>query len=190
MKKLTTLIIVAVGFSSGCSSTPQMVVIKPEVDISESNVSNNIKVAVQVVDERPDESFGYRGWRGDGATIATDQDVAEIIRNVVIESLKKKGFIPFSSGEKCAKTLKIDIRQIRYEVSQGIWTCVIHTKAALKARATKNGEIYENFYRVENRKRSSFYPYGKEIDRHINDVSSQAIQKLFEDQTLMVFLAR
>lgn len=164
--------------------------LRPVVTVAEANVGNDVELAVKVVDERPDRALGRRGSAlMTGAQITTDQDVAGIIYEQLVEGLKKKGFNSVAYEENFPRRLKVEVRLIKYYTSTGFWTGGVHTSAALKAVAANSDKVYENFYRVENEKRVVFVPGAKTNDRLINEVVSEVLQKLLSDQDLMAFLA-
>ena len=62
-------------------------------------------------------------------------------------------------------------------------------KSTLKAVAKKDGKEYENIYRVDNEKRVFFVPGASKNEQIINQAISDGLQKLFQDQELITFLA-
>jgi uncharacterized lipoprotein len=193
MRKIGYLLFLAVvtGFLVGCAYTPHKVALRPAVVVAEANVGGDVEVAVKVVDERPEQSLGHRGTAfGKAAEITTDQDVAGIFHEQVVEGLKKKGFSPVVYAEDFPRRLKVEVRLISYSTSTGLWTGGVHTKAAIKAVASNNEKTYEKLYRAENEVRKAFVPSAKTNIRLINEIVSQVLQKLFQDQDLMAFLAK
>ncbi len=174
---------------SGCYG-PQRVTLRPVVTMAETNIGGGSEVAVKVVDARGDKSLGHRGSElMRGAEITTDQDVPSLIYDAVARGLRKKGFALVAYAENSPRTLKVEIGLIKYQMSSGDWTVGVHTRTALKAEATNKGETYKNFYRVENDQRAGLPPSAKTNDRLINQAVSQVLQKLFDDQELITFLA-
>ena len=66
----------------------------------------------------------------------------------------------------------------------------MHTKTALKAIARDGGTTYENFFRADHEERFAAIPFAEENETLINKVLSEVVQKLFQDQELMAFLAK
>ncbi|NQT81686.1 hypothetical protein HQ563_01580 [bacterium] len=193
MKKVRYVffITVVLAFLCGCAFTPQQATLRPVVTVAETNIGTGVEIGVKVLDERPDELLGHRGSAyGSAAKITTDQDVAAIFYREIVEGLKKNGFSPVAYAEDFPRTLKVEIRSIKYDTSTGFWTGGVHTTAAIKALATNSEETYENFYRFQSEKRVVFVPSAKTNARLINETVSQVLNKLFNDQDLMAFLAR
>lgn len=176
-------------FLFGCAFSPQKVMLEPTLKLSETNIGKGAQVSLDVVDERDDTSIGHRGTvYGKAAKISSNQDITQVFSDAITKGLKRNGFFPVNSSDNSARQLKVQIRLIRYETSTGFWTGGVHTKAAIKVIASNNNKTYENLYRVENEKRVLFVPDGKENNRLINDIVSEVINELFNDQKLMSFL--
>jgi len=192
MRKTTSallLSLVLLSFS-GCYG-PQRVTLRPVVTIAETNIGDGSQVALRVVDARADRSLGHRGGESMiGAPITNDQDVSSVIHEVIVQGLRKKGFTPVAYAVDSPRILKVEIGLIKYQMHSGDWTVGVYTKAAFKAEATNKGETYKNFYRVENQKRAGLPPSAETNDRLINQAVSQVVQKLFDDQELITFLAK
>ncbi len=177
-------------FLFGCAFSPQEVMLGPTLNIAETNIGNGAKVSFDVVDERDDILIGHRGSAyGKAAKISNNQDITQVFSDAITEGLKRNGFLPVEGSDNSTRQLKVQIRLIRYETSTGFWTGGVHTKATIKAIASNNGKTYANLYRVENEKRFLFVPDSKENNRLINDIVSEVINELFNDQKLMSFLA-
>lgn len=176
---------------SACAYTPQQAVLRPQVTVAEEGVGTGVSVGVKVMDERPDKSLGHRGAAFmKGAKISTDQDVAGVVHEAIAEGLRKKGFNPLPFDDQQEKSLKIEIRLIEYSTSTGFWTGGIHTKAAMKAFAYSGGKTYENFYRTEDEERVVFVPDADANEKMLNQTISNVLDKLFQDQKLLVFLVK
>ena len=183
-------IFLAVVLLAGCALTSQQAVLKPELPLSRTDLGRGTAVALKVVDERPDQTLGHRGAGMKGAKITTAQDVAEVFREKIVEGLKTYHFDPVPSTASIPKSLTIEIRLIDYSTSQGFATITVHTKTALKAIARDGGTTYENFFRADHEERFAAIPFAEENETLINKVLSEVVQKLFQDQELMAFLAK
>ena len=146
---------------------------------------------MKVVDERPEKTLGYRGpaQLSKGAEITTDQDVGKVFDQKIREGLSRKGFVPISLSQDSLRSLKIEIRSLKYYTSTGFWTGGIHTKTSLKAIAKNSGKEYEQFYRGGNEERVLVVPFAEENEKLINMAISEILQKLFSDEALLKFLA-
>ena len=78
--------------AGGCAWVRQTATLKPEPVVAESQVGNQVRIAVRAIDRRQSVTIGYRGLDSRNAAITTDQDVAAVFQEAVINGLKKKGF--------------------------------------------------------------------------------------------------
>lgn len=191
MKYMCTLLLVLIGLLLGaCAFNPQKVNLQPVLTASGSDVGKGRLISLKVVDERPKYVLGHRGGAyGAAAEITTDQDVSEIIRSKVSEGLRAHGFEVAAAGANAPLSMKVEIRLIEYSTSTGMWTGGVHTKAALKVVCKNASRDYENLYRQENEDRIMVVPTAEKNEESINKVISETLDKNFQDQELMKFLA-
>lgn len=188
--RLVLMVLVCLWFSA-CAFTPQNAVIKPEVNLAKTNEGHGTTVVVKIVDERADKTLGHRGGAAfKGAKITTTQNIEGLIREEIMKGLVKKGFNPKNCNPGGKPDLKVEIRLIEYSTSTGFWTGGIHTKAALKAIARTSGKSYEKIYRVANEERVFFVPTAEANEKYLNQLISDVLNKLFQDQKLIATIAK
>ena len=189
--RLHTFVLLAITlFALGaCAFTPQRATLQPTLSIPQANIGQGKAVSVQVVDERPSQSLGRRGSVR-GAEITTDQNIAELIVDSVRHGMTQVGFTPVPYDAAQARALRIEVRQLEYSTSTGFWTGGVHTNAALKATATNQGVTYENFYRAGSEQRVVAVPGASANEQLLNQALSSVLDKLFQDQALLSFLAK
>lgn len=49
------------NFFSACAFTEQKALLNPDLLVIENNIGNGKEIGVEVVDERPEDTLGYRG---------------------------------------------------------------------------------------------------------------------------------
>ncbi len=187
------LLVAALGITSGCAFTPQVVQIQPELDIAKSNIGGGAAVAVYVVDERDNKELGRRGTGAmKGAAITTEQDMATVFSDAIVAGLRDKGFEASATSSAAAPghgaLLRVDIRNIEYETSMGFWTGGVHVRGSMKGTASKSGESYDDFYQIDDEKRVVVVPGADSNEQMINATVSALIQELFNDVELFEFL--
>ena len=146
--RLTFLAVVPLYFS-GCAWAPQKLTINAQPQFSKSAVGNGTTVAVQVVDTRPSKVIGYRGLDSTLAEIHTEQDVAGIFQDTLIEGLKQKGFNAIPYGGQSTLTLRAEIRLIEYSTTTEMWKGSIQAKAIVASYSKKADRIHDRVYRAE-----------------------------------------
>lgn len=178
------------NFLSACSVTEQKALLNPDLLVIENNIGNGKEIGVEVVDERPEDTLGYRGAANfRGAAITTDQDVKDVFDRKIREGLKRKGFNPTLRTEEALRSLRVEIRSLEYYTTSGFWTGRVHTKTALKAIAKNAGKKYEQFYRGGNEEPMLVVPFAEENEKLINTAISEVLLSLFSDKKLFQFLS-
>jgi len=174
---------------SGCAFSPQSARIRPIASVAESNVGKGVVVAVRVVDERPDQAIGKRGAGGVGADIVPANQIEVAVQELLVASLKKRGFSVVDSNVSAQAKLGVEVRFLQYSVSQGLWSGGINIKVAIKATASNGGQIYEQLYRNDKEERVQFIPAAQTNENWINESLSKCIQDLLDDTALTEALA-
>lgn len=179
------------NFLAACAFTEQKALLNPDLLVIENNIGNGKEIGVEVVDERPEDTLGYRGAANlsKGAAITTDQDVKDVFDRKIREGLKRKGFNPTLRTEEALRSLRVEIRSLEYYTTTGFWTGGVHTKTALKAIAKNAGKKYEQFYRGGNEERVHIVPFAEENEKLINTAISEVLLSLFSDKKLLQFLS-
>jgi len=174
---------------SGCAFSPQSARIRPIASVAESNVGKGVVVAVRVVDERPDQAIGKRGAGGVGADIVPANQIEVAVQELLVASLKKRGFSVVDSNVSAQAKLGVEVRFLQYSVSQGLGSGGINIKVAIKATASNGGQIYEQLYRNDKEERVQFIPAAQTNENWINESLSKCIQDLLDDTALTEALA-
>lgn len=193
LKTISLLFIIAMA--TGCAFTEQSVRIEPNVDVTRTNVGQGRSVSVYVVDERTSTDIGRRGTGVmRGAVIKTENDVATVFSDSIIENMNTMGFeaTTFDSSatdQSVPQLLRVDIRAIDYETSMGFWTGGVHVRGAMKATATRGESSYDQLYRVDDEKRVMVVPGADSNAQMINTTTSALLQEMFNDFELFKFLS-
>jgi uncharacterized lipoprotein YajG len=151
-------LLLAIVLLAGCALTSQQAMLRPDLNLARTDLGRGTTVALKVVDERPDKTLGHRGAGMKGAKITTDQDVAEVFRDKIVEGLQTYNFDPVTASGNTPKSLTVEIRLIEYSTSQGFATIAIHTKTALKAIARDGGRTYLTFPMLHFSEHSGTFP--------------------------------
>lgn len=173
----------------GCAWVKQSATLKLEPVVASSQVGKGVRVAVRVTDRRPSTTIGYRGLDSKNAAITTDQDVAALFQEKVIEGLKKKGFDAFAYEGERGRLLNVEVRLIDYSTDMEFWQGSAKVQAELVAIVPKDGTRFEQVYFAERKETIVEAPGAKTNERMINSTITTALQKLFDDPRLMNYLA-
>lgn len=190
MRPITTAIIAsAIVQLQGCAYSPQQAQLAPSIRIMKSDIGANTSVSLKVVDDRPSKSLGRRADTfGPAAEISADQELDDVIRGELVKSLVARGFKVVSNGETADAALKFEIRHFEYTMSQG-WTFGLHVTGAIKAYASRDGEIYEKLYRSTIEENVAIVPTAATNEKVINKGLSKILNEMLEDDALFKSLA-
>jgi len=179
----------AAALVGGCAWTPQTAALKPAPYITPSTVGNGVTVAVRTIDKRASETIGHRGVDSQNAAITTTQNVAALFQEKIIEGLRQKGFSASAFAGQPGRLLIVEIRQIDYTTDMEFWKGIVKTEAVLGASMIKDGVKFEQSYSGKRTENTVEAPGAKTNERLINGAISDALQRLFEDENLIRYLA-
>ncbi len=174
-----------------CAYTPQTVSLKPQVQVSETEVGRGQTVGVTSVDERPSSAIGNRATPGMSAEITSDPDVAPTVQGALTEGLRRQGFNPVAATGEDARALRVEIRNVEYKISAGIFSSKLRTEAVLKGICILGtARPYERLYRGQKEKNIMVVQSESQNEELLNEALSQAINSLLKDSELLKCLAR
>jgi uncharacterized lipoprotein YajG len=184
------LMVVALALTAGgCAWVRQTATLKPEPSIAASQLGKGVQVAVRAIDRRPSMTIGYRGMDSKNAAITTDQDVAAVFRQAVIDGLQRQGFDALPYQGEPGRLLTVEVRRIDYTTDMEFWKGTAKVQAELVAWTIKDGARFEQIYFAERSETIVEAPGAKTNERLINSAITAALQKLFDDRRLMNYLA-
>jgi uncharacterized lipoprotein len=187
--KLLVLCTTAVVIFSGCAWVRQTATLKLEPIIEASSIGKDVTVAVRVVDRRSSTVIGHRGVDSKNAAIKTDQNVPELFREKIQEGLGRKGFTAQKYDGQPGRLLTVEIRRLVYTTDMEYWKGIVEVEAELLAFTVKDGVKFEQFYRGQRKETTVEAPRASTNERLINGAISDAVQRLFEDERLLRYLA-
>lgn len=188
----TLIVMVAMAASiAGCAWTPQAVQVKPDIQVQQGTVGNGRTVMVAVEDERPKTTLGTRGVRGVGADITVEGNLSETIRSAVIDGLQRQGFTPVTTATGDNRALRVELRNLDYEVIQGFWTGTVRTGCGVKANCViGSARPYEHMYKAEQSESTLFVKGAEANAKFVNGVVSKALNDMLSDEGLTRCLAQ
>jgi uncharacterized lipoprotein YajG len=182
-------LISAAALAGGCAWTPQTATLQPAPTITPSTVGRGVTLAVRVMDKRPSEIIGRRGLDSQNAAITTTQNVAVVFQDKIVEGLKRKGFSASPYEGQRGRLLTVEIRQIDYTTDMEFWKGSVKTEVVLGASMIKDFAKFEQFYTGKRTESAAEAPRAKTNERLINGAISDALQRMFEDEALLRYLA-
>ncbi|HEY2987284.1 MAG TPA: YajG family lipoprotein [Candidatus Binatia bacterium] len=177
-----------------CAFVHQEVTLKPEVNVAATDIGKGRAIQLKTVDERTSAVIGSRGMKGGAAAsaeITSTQDVLAVVQTALLDGLKRKGYRPTVEEGSVQHGLRVDIRNLEYGVTPGIFTGTLRTEVALKAGCIVNGtQSYDRMYRGEDKDSVFFVQFASANERYLNSALSKAIESLLDDPKLQACLAQ
>tara|TARA_R110001583_G_scaffold89304_1_gene230623 strand:+ start:873 stop:1448 length:576 start_codon:yes stop_codon:yes gene_type:complete len=175
---------------SSCALTPQQVNLSPDVNVNKTSLGNGQNIILTTVDERTTSTIGNRGIAGFGADITSDNDVVAIVRLEIIKGLEAQSFVISNELNNGPKELRVEIRNLEYKLTSGIFTGTLRTESALKGICLVNGKrSYEHLYRGGSEEQVLVAQFANENSAHINKALTEVIEDLLNDKSLFSCLA-
>lgn len=181
--------VLAAGLLAGCAWVPQKLSLAPQVRVPASNLGNGATVVVKVLDIRPTSRIGSRGIDARGAEITTQQNVAAILQQKIIQGLNQQGFKAAPSSEEPAQVLKVELRILQYTTAMDFWQGTIRAKAGIQAYLKAKERIYDQPYVAEREEHVVEAPGANTNERLINGAISDVLERLLTDEKLLKLLA-
>jgi uncharacterized lipoprotein YajG len=166
--------------------TPQVIVPKPIISKPVKMVGQGQPVKVTVLDERTNSVLGSRAVQGRGAEITVGGDLATIVREAICDGLQRQGFKILVDPSANNRELRVEIRNLSYTISQGLWLGGLRVECSLKSICYDGSNpLYEKFYRGELTENVGRVPTESENVEYVNTAISRAIDLLLQDEQLI-----
>lgn len=173
-----------------CALSPQMVELKPVVDVTARNFGNNKAVILSGTDQRDSEAFGTRGGiYGKTSLIRPANDVTQTIISAAQKGLQSQGFNAYTPVEG-ATTIDIRLKELSYVPEKGSVVNSVEVKAIIEAAARNAaGDEYIGTYRAGNVYEQPLTPSAERNEIMINEVLNRALKQMLVDPKLLNFAA-
>ncbi len=173
---------------AGCALVDEEVMLRPVSDVPPSSIGQGQRVALNVVDERSSTLIGERGPDGT-ADIRSVQDARRVVDDVLNQGLQNQGFVPVQPTAVEPVTLKVELRELRYDVADRLPLPEPRVNAVLKVVAQNGDRSFEQLYRAQTATESFLPPTAAEDSQLINRALSDVIDRILTDRQLLEFLA-
>lgn len=186
MVQMKILLIAALSVVlTGCVYVPQAVVISPNVIVKNSQVGGDRVLSLSVLDERPHQTMGSRGFVGEGAALTIQGEFQTIVRNAIFDGLQKQSFRPQAELNPEGRELRVEIRTLDYALIQGFWALSLNIDVGLKAICVRGSmRPYEQLHRGHFTDSLQLSPTEAANTVYINRAVSDAVNSLLADQDL------
>ena len=118
-------------------------------------------------------------------------DLTNVVRTAVADGLQRQGFVITSHKAPDGHELRVEIRNLDYNVTQGFLAGTLRTECGLKAICIKgSARPYERLYRGEIMEKIQVVQGNQANEKYINSAISKAINSLLQDSELIHCLAQ
>lgn len=182
--------LLTVFLATGCAQSPQRIHVQPALSISGDAHGGGKPVIVSATDQRPSKVLGSLGGvYGSTSTITIANSIEEALTRAANGLLASQGYV-VNSPDSSAAQLNIVIEAITYEPIEQPVGRAIKLTAVLRAEATKQGETFTGRYQSESERRSVTRPDPEENEQYVNELLSDTLTRMFNDNRLRDFLLK
>ena len=175
----------------GCAHSPQQLSPQPRLTAQLAPVGQGQPVVVRVVDGRPGPTLGTRGGLYP-ETSAISVDGAELLPKLQAQAeaaVRLLGFTPSQGGN--APQLTITLAELRYQSpKEGMYVTEATISSTFRADVRNNTRTYSGRYAASLDQRFGMAPNQETNTKLVGDVLSDALTRVFQDQTVANTLAQ
>lgn len=171
---------------AGCASSPQMLSPQPKLLEQLAPVAQGQPVVVRVVDGRPSPVLGTRGglYPETSAVTVQGNDIVPKLQAQAEAAVRLMGFTP-NAGATGAPTLTITLADLKYQSPKdSTYVTEAIISATFRADVRGNGHNYSGRYNASLNQRFGMSPNQETNTRLVSDVLSDALTRVFKDQTV------
>lgn len=177
---------------AGCAHSPQQLSPQPKITAALAPVGHGQPVVVRVVDGRPSPSLGTRGGMyPETSTISVSgSDVLPKLQAQAEAAVRLLGFTP-SAGTSNAPKLTVTLAELKYQSPKDkMYVTEATIGATFRADVVNGGRNYSGRYGASLDQRFGMAPNQDTNNKLVGDVLSDALTRLFKDQTIGQMLAQ
>ncbi|WP_296265676.1 MULTISPECIES: YajG family lipoprotein [unclassified Pseudomonas] len=177
---------------AGCAHSPQQLSPQPKITAALAPVGHGQPVVVRVVDGRPSPSLGTRGGMyPETSTISVSgNDVLPKLQAQAEAAVRLLGFTP-SAGTSNAPKLTVTLAELKYQSPKDkMYVTEATIGATFRADVVNGGRNYSGRYGASLDQRFGMAPNQDTNNKLVGDVLSDALTRLFKDQTIGQMLAQ
>ncbi|MBD8574819.1 hypothetical protein IFR09_14175 [Pseudomonas syringae] len=175
----------------GCAHSPQQLSPQPRLTAQLAPVGQGQPVVVRVVDGRPGPTLGTRGGLYP-ETSAISVNGAELLPKLQAQAeaaVRLLGFTPSQGGN--APQLTITLAELRYQSpKEGMYVTEATISSTFRADVRNNTRTYSGRYAASLDQRFGMAPNQETNTKLVGDVLSDALTRVFQDQTVANTLAQ
>ena len=192
-----SLALLCVTGLAACANTQHKISIEPELYVKQTDFGKGKQITLKVIDKRSQFAIFRRkaapksGLRSSlhTVTIVPRSSIADPIFAKVENGLRHLGFRP-ARGAMTKRKLLLEIVQWRMKDQHQVTAGKVHAKVdtAIRVTARNGGKQFKKIYKSSMKKSTRMLVGKFKNEKFVNNGLSLALQKIFEDKRLFVFL--
>lgn len=173
----------------GCALSPQHIPIQPKADVEPANIGHNQPVQVIAVDSRDQAAFGTRGGvYQETALLTPENDLKAALEKTVRNGLQTLGYNAYNPPEDATR-LEVRLEKLDYLPEEGSVVNAVTLDLKLLAEASRDEVVHTGTYQSKVDHTFPLTPTTKRNQDMINDILSDAIERMLKDPEMQAFLA-
>ncbi|MCQ4265695.1 MULTISPECIES: YajG family lipoprotein [unclassified Pseudomonas] len=177
---------------AGCAHSPQQLDPSPKLLGTINPVGQGQPVVVRVVDGRPSPTLGTRGglYPETSAVIVPSEKLLPKLQAQTEAAVRLLGFTP-SPNAYNAPQLTLTLAELKYQSpKEGLYVTEANIGATLRVDVQNSGRRYSGRYGASLNQRFGMAPNEQTNTKLVSDVLSDALTRVFKDQSIGQLLAQ
>jgi len=177
---------------AGCALSPQQLDPDPKINAQINPVGHGQPVVVRVVDGRPSPSLGTRGGLyAETSTISVPStSIVPKLQTQAEAAVRLLGFTP-SANAYNAPQLTIILSELKYQSPKdGVYVTEADITATFRTEVKNSQRSYNGRYGASLNQRFGSAPNQQTNTKLVGDVLSDALSRVFKDQTIGQMLSQ
>jgi len=169
----------------GCAHSPQSLNPQPKLNAQLAPVGHGQQVVVRVVDGRPSPTLGTRGglYPETSSISVEGQQLVPQLQAQAEAAVRLLGFTPVQIGN--GPQLTVTLAELKYQSpKEGLYVTEANISSTFRADVQNNGHSYNGRYAASLDQRFGMAPNEETNTKLIGDVLSDALTRVFQDQTI------
>jgi len=174
---------------TSCALSPQLVALRPVVEVATADYGAQRDINVRVEDHRPSPVIGTRGGvYGNTSTIEVGNDYRRELSYTLASALTRWGFRSAVDGYRGnAVEFQVSLDRLSYQPDRSVaGKTVVDAEVSLVVE--RDDRVYHGHYQATGELRYATAPSEEKNQEEINRVLGAALQQLFDDAGLIAFL--
>lgn len=177
---------------AGCVHSPQQITPVPKLNETIQPIGQGQPVVVRVVDGRSSPVLGTRGglYPETSSVVVPAATLLPKLQEQVEAGVRLMGFTP-SPNAYNAPQMTVTVAELKYQSpKEGLYVTEADISATLRVEVQNAGRVYNGRYGASLNQRFGMAPNQQTNTRLVSDVLSDALTRLFRDQTIGQTLSR